>query len=199
MKSFAITILAVSMLAVPLHASEDWLPPAVAEGMAQQLGERMTQAGLGGSDEGRVIDRAREAVAGMRQHLEAWELRGVLENAPRFPELELPAGTNRYLDAMTRYSLCNLVLFRVFADPAFREDRRAMTISTYGLTGMTMAIVRLREPYVREGGNDAGIEAALTGPELESLAEKIQKDEDLLRHVEQQCSPVVVSLLAPAN
>ena len=199
MKSLAITILAVSMFIVPLHASEDWLPPAVAEGLAQQLGERMTQVGLAGSDEGLVIASAREAVGGMRQHLDAWELRGVLEKAPRFPELELPATTNRYLDAMTRYSLCNLVLFRVFADPAMREDRKAMSTSTFGLTGMTMAIVRLREPHVREGGTDATMEAALTRPELESLAEKIQKDEDLLRHVEQQCSPVVLSLLGPAE
>lgn len=199
MKSFAITMLAVSMLAAPLSASEEWLPAAVAEGLAQQLGERMTQAGLTGSGEGRVIDSAREAVAGMRQHLDAWELGGVLENAPRFPELELPASTNQYVDAMTRYSLCNLVLFRVFADPAFREDRRAMSISTYGLTGMTMAIVRLRDPYLQEGGTDATMEAALTRPELGSLMEEIQKDEDLLLHVERQCRPVVLTLLGPAE
>ena len=199
MKSFVITILAVSMLSAPLHASENWLPPAVAEGLAQQLGERMTQVGLGGSDEARVIDGARESVARMEQHLDAWELRGVLEGAPRFPELELPGSASRYLDAMTRYSLCNLVLLRMFGDPALREDRRAMSISTFGLTGMTMAIVRLREPHVREGGTDAMMEAALTRPELESLVEKIQEDEDLLLHVERQCHPVVLKLLGPAE
>ena len=197
MKNLAVTILAVSILAVPLHASEDWLPSEVAEGMVRQLGERMTQMGIGESDEVRVL-AARETVAGMRQILDGWELRGVLERAPRFPELELPGGTNQYVDAMTRYSLCNIVLFRMFADPATREDFRATAVSTYGLTGVTMAIIRLREPYVREGGTDAMIEAALTGPALEVLAERIQKDEDLLRHVSRQCDPVVRTLLGPA-
>ena len=197
MKICAMTILVVSMLAVPVHASEEWLPPPVAEGMAQQLGERMTQMGIGGRDEDHVLAIARQTVTRMRMHLDAWKLSGVLERAPRFPELELPEATNQYVDAMTRYSLCNIVLFRMFVDPTTREDPRAMAISTYGLTGVTMAIVRLREPYVREGGTDAMIEAALTSPELEVLAQRIQEEEDLLRHVARQCDPLVRALLGP--
>lgn len=81
---------------------------------------------------------------------------------------------------------------------ATKEDFRE-SIATYGLTGMTMAIVRLREPYVQEGGTHAALEAALTGSELGSLMEKIQKDENLLLHVERQCQPVVLSLLGPAK
>jgi len=198
MKMFAMTILVVSMLSAPLHASEEWLPPAVADGMARQLGERMTQMGIGGRDEDHVLAVARQTVSRMRMHLDAWKLSGVLERAPRFPELALPEGTNQYVDAMTRYSLCNIVLFRLFSDPTTREDPVAMAISTYGLTAVTMAIVRLREPHVREGGTDAMIEAALTGPELEVLAQRIQEDEDVLRHVARQCDPFVRVLLGPA-
>lgn len=197
MKSLVVSLLAVSLLASPLAGSEGWLPDAVAEGLAQQLAERTTGVGL--SDEGRALAEARETVSALRQELDAWKLDGVLEKAPRFSELEIPASGDPHLDAMRRYTLCNLVLLRTYLTPASREVPEAITTAVFGLTGLTMVIVRLREPYVQAGGTDAALEAALTAPELEPLVEAIQAEARLLEHVERQCRPVVQPLVTRAR
>lgn len=183
------------LLSPLLAAQEAWLPPPVAEGMTRQLAERMRTLGEGEPDEERLMAGAREVVGSIAQVLETWGLDGVHERAPSFPTFTIPPAGNRHLDAMARYHVCIMVLYLQFEDPALQSDVNARVTSVFGLTALTMAIVRLREPFVAGGGDDTAIEAYLAGPALEPILAALQTDPEARSAAETSCRPVVVSLL----
>jgi hypothetical protein len=101
--------------------------------------------------------------------------------------LTLPGANDRHLDAMARYQLCNLVLFRQFE-----------SVGAFGLTAVTLAVVYLMQPFVAGGGSPDRVEAFLTGATMEKVNSAIQEKPELLTHVERQCEPVVGELLSTA-
>lgn len=172
-----------------------WLPPRVEEGVAQQLAERMKLLGDGASNDERILAAARATVAAIRGLLEGWGETGVLERTPDLPALELPVSGDRYLDAMMRFQICNAILMVQLNDPAYQDDQNARVTSVFGLTAITLAVLRLRHPFVAQGRNQAEIEAHLTSPDLEPALEGIQTNPDLRGHAESGCQPVLVELL----
>jgi hypothetical protein len=172
-----------------------WLPPQVAEGAALQLAERMRLLGEAEPDEARLLEAARRVVGSMVEVLHAWGVDGVLERAPDPPGLEIAAAGDALLDAMARYQICNLLLALQLEDPAYREDMNARITSVFGLSAVTLAVVRLREPFHAGGGDDAAIEAHLAGPALEPLFAAIQQEPQTRARAEEGCEPVVFALL----
>jgi hypothetical protein len=182
-------------VATPAVAQQDWLPPAVRQGLATQLAERVTTV-VGGGKPAREPDRlarfATDVVQAMRARVDAWSTRGVLERAPVFAKLGLPAAREPHLDAMARYQLCNMPLMLQFE--AVGDERSRMT-GALGLTAMTVAIVHLRQPYLAGGGSPEDIPAFLTSAAMERVAQSVQTTPELRAHVERQCEPVVADLV----
>lgn len=183
------------LLSPPVGAQEAWLPPPVAEGLAAQLAERMRTLGEGEPDEERLTAGAQGVVGSLAEQLEAWGLDGVHERAPSLPGFTVPPAGNRHLEAMARYHVCIMVLYLQLEDPAFADDANARVTSVFGLTALTMAVVRLREPFVADGGDDTAIEAYLAGPALEPILAALQTDPAARSAAEESCRPVVVQLL----
>lgn len=179
---------------VAISAQPAWLPPAVQNGVTAQLVERLT-AIRAPSDARALAQGAQKIVLTVRGTLDTWTTAGTIARAPTFPDLAVPGTGNRHLDAMSHYQLCNVVLMRQFEGGA---DADARLTGALGLTAVTLAVVHLRQPYVAGGGNDKGIEAALTSEPMARLFEQIQTTPALLTHVETRCEPVVQALLADA-
>jgi len=180
-----------------LPAGAEWLPPQVAEGAAQQLAGRLATFGEV-SDRERLVEGARGVLGAMVGTIEAWGVDGTVERAPEFERFSLPSSGDRYLDAMGAYSVCSLLLLRQFQSPEFADDQNARFTSTLGLSSLTLAIVRLREPFVAGGGTQPQIEAYLTGADLEPIFQTIQNDATWLADAEARCSPVVLESLEAA-
>lgn len=191
-----ITLVALSVGAAAPAAAQ-WLPPYVAEGMAQQLAGRFGSLGEVTDPEG-LVESARDLVTAMRGTIEAWGVEGTLDRAPRFERFTVPSSGNRYLDAMGGYSVCSLLLLRQLESPAFAENKNARFTSVLGLSSLTLAMIRLREPFVAAGGTDPEMEAYLAGADLEPVFAAIQEDEELLADAEAHCTPVVVASLEAA-
>lgn len=172
-----------------------WLPPRVAEGAAQQLAERMRLLSAGESDGERVLAGARELVDAIAGVITEWGVDGVLARAPEQTAFEIPSAGDRYLDAMARYQVCNLLLFVQLQDPAFQDDANAKVTSVFGLSAVTLALLSLREPFLADGGDETAIEAHLTGPALEPALAAVQGDPEARASVEERCGKVVVELI----
>ena len=184
-------LLAVSVAAT---AQENWLPPPVEDGAIDQLAGRLAAISRPRDPRG-LTEGARKLVLAVRGQLDAWTLAGTLKRAPAFPRLELPAAPERYLDAMGRYQICNVVLLRQFESGADDDSRR---VGALGLTAITLAMLHLRQPYMANGGSNEGLEAFLTSAPMAGLLEKMQGTPALLSHVETECEPVVQDLLSAA-
>lgn len=180
--------------AASLAAQAAWLPDEAERAMAGQLADRLTSISKPRDPAG-LAEATRKIVQAVRGQLESWTAQGALDKAPAFPMLKMPSANNRHLDAMARYQLCNLVLFRQFESAADAQDRR---VGAFGLTAVTMAVVYLMPPFVAAGGNPDRVEAFLTGAPMERVNTDIQQKPDLLAHVERQCEPIVGELLSTA-
>lgn len=192
-----ILVVAAIVAVVALPARADWLPAQVAEGAAQQLADRFGALGEVTDREG-LVEGTRGIVGAMRGTIDGWGAEGTLERAPGFERFTVPSSGDRWLDAMGRYSVCNLILLRQLEDPAFADDQNARLTSVLGLTSITLAVFRLRDPYVAAGGTQGRIEAYLTSAELEPLFASIQTDAELRADAEARCTPVVVESLQGA-
>lgn len=185
------------LLAPAARADEagEWLPAAVAEGAVEQLAGRLGEAGFGVERPAARTEAAQVVVAGLRETLETWGADGTLARAPEFPELPVPRAEDRRLDAMARWHVCNLVLFLQLADPALADDHNARLTGALGLSGVTLAVLRLRQPFLASGGDGRAIEALLAGPGMEPVLERLQSDAAARGHAEIQCRAPVVELL----
>lgn len=172
-----------------------WLPVAVESALADQLAERFGLLRKGGSQEQDDRDEAAAFTRSLRDVVAGWGVHGALDKAPSFPDLALPPLDDRYLDAMQRYSICNLLLLRQIVHPDFAEDFNARFTGTLGLTGLSLAILRLREPFIAAGGTDEKIEQAMTRPALEAAGQLIQSDDAARAAAEAACQPVLLKIL----
>lgn len=195
MRAIAIGLIIALLSTLPAAAAsaqKSWLPPHVEEGFAQQLAERMKLLGGGEPrDPEGLLEGSRRIIRSMRGVVESWDEAGVLERAPRFPELEVPTSGNRILDAMAAYQICNMILYLQLHHPDFEVDDNGRLTSILGLSSLTMALISLRQPLLDSGRSMEDIEPFLAGPELEVINEGIQGDADVRSHVEAQCQPVV--------
>lgn len=176
-----------------------WLPAEVAEGAAQQLAERMRllPALFDGQepDPERLVAGARQMIAAMTDVITAWGTDGTLQRSPDLTALEIESAGDAYLDAMAHYQVCNILLYLQLQDPAYSEDLNARLTSVLGLSGVTLTVVSLREPFVAAGGDPAVIETHLSGPTLEPALEALQTDDGVRSQAEAECQPVVLALL----
>jgi hypothetical protein len=192
----AVTILGVAG-SLALTAQTSWLPPQVEQGLADQLAGRLTLAGPAvPPDPLTSAERASKTVEVLGLYLGSLTDQGAFERAPMFPQLKVPATGQLHLDAMGRYQVCTLELFKRFESGTDPANRRATAM---GLTALAMAVLRLRQPFMQAGGNDERIEAFLTSKPMENLFEEIQVKPALLTHVQRQCEPVVRVLLDKAG
>lgn len=201
MRSWALAALLASGLPAmppmpPMPPESGWLPPAVEAGSAQQLADRLRPLGDGKPDEAKLGAASRDLVRALRDTLGAWGADGVVARAPVFPELEVPAAREPQLDAIGRWNVCLLVFYLQLEDPALAGDGDAQLTSILGLSAVTLAVLRVREPYVAAGGSDEALEAHLTGPETDALLKSFQSDAKRRGYAEARCQPVVRELLA---
>ena len=193
----ALLLLLATVVSAPLRAggSPSWLPAAVEQSAAEQLAGRFGALRRGEEKQKENREEAVLFTRALRDVIDGWGVDGVLGRAPDFPGLALPPLRDRYLDAMQRYTICNLLLLRQTEHADFAEDFNARFTGTVGLSGLTFAMVRLREPFVAAGGSNEQIERAMTRAELEPVFERVQSDEAVRSVAETACQPVVVELL----
>lgn len=188
----AVAVLVASTAAV-ISAQGTWLPPEVEQGLVKQLVGRMAKTNPAtAEDPERASRTAGSIVQNLAKDLGSWTDSVALEWAPTFPLLRLPTANQQHLDAMSRYQVCNLVYFRQFESS---KDVEVLRRSALGLTAMTMAVLRLRQPFVKAGGTDERIEAFLTSPPMAKVLDEIQLSSDLAAHAERQCQGVLWELI----
>lgn len=163
--------------------------------MAQQMAQRLAQISpVSAEDRPALLEGSRNMVRRMRARLGAWGENGVLDRAPKFPSLNLPATMKPHLSAMGRYQVCNWATMRQQGAEYEDESRRAGAIAT---TGITMAVFYLRKPFADKGGKIAEIEDYLTNEAMDREFQRVMKSPDLLTHIEEQCQPFVTEMFSP--
>ena len=179
--------------------ARSWLPPQVARAAVEQLTERMGLLdglfGGGEPDLERLRAGSRMLIGSMAESVEGWGADGVVERAPELAGLGLGVAPNPYLDAMARYHVCNLVLMLQLDNPAYQDDANRRITSTLGLSAVAIVAIYLRQPFIESGGDNAAIEAHLTGPSFAQVFQAVQAGGKALEQAETECQPVVVALL----
>ena len=176
-----------------LRAQDNWLPPNVVEGLSRQLMGRLeAAAGKPAADREAALRATRARVQSLRTVIQAWSIAGVVGRAPKPADLALPSTSDEYLDALARYHLCNVVLFEQHENGRTVQERQ---VSALALTGLTVVQARLLAPYRARGGNEAAVEALLTGAQMAAVAATIQNDAAARSRVQAACGPVVGDLL----
>lgn len=179
--------------------ARSWLPPQVEQAAAEQLAERMVLlGGLIGSGEPdleRIQAASRTLIGSMAELIEGWGVDRVVKRAPELAGLGLGVASNPYLDALARYHVCNMVLMLQLDNPAYQDDTDRRIASTFGLSAVTIVSIYLRQPFIESGGNNAAIEAHLTGPSFTQVFQAVQAGGQALEQAETECQPVVVALL----
>lgn len=171
----------------------DWLPADVAEGLTQQLADRVeTAAGKAAANRAEHIEGARVRVRNLRTVISGWSVTSIMGRAPKPERVSLPTTGNPHLDATVRYHLCNMVLMLHFEQGQTFQERQAGAL---GLTGLAVLQVRLLSPYLAGDGKTANVEAALTSAPLAAILSDIQRDTTLLAQVRTACAPVLADLL----
>jgi hypothetical protein len=188
--------MALFFTARPAAAEPSWLPAPVEEGAAQQLADRLLALGDDGSDPQQVLGGAREMLRRMRDTVDAWGGEGALRRAPTFDGVSLPGASRPTLFAMGGWSVCNLDLYLAYDEATRTGDAGAALAPALGLSAVTLVILRLREPFLAEGGGQREIEAHLTSPEFDSLLAAIQSTAPLRAAVRKGCAPALGELLA---
>jgi len=176
-------------------AQGPWLPPQVEQGLAEQLAERLAAVGTGKAPDQAALRQAAGRVQTMARQLGGWTDAVVLGKAPVFPQLKWGKSAERHLDAMGRFQVCNLALFPQFESGKDPASRRAGAL---GLTAITMAIIRVRQPFISAGGDHDAIEAFLTSAAMAAVLDDVQKQPALQAHVQTQCAPLLRELLGPS-
>lgn len=173
--------------------SISWFPPELEMAIARQLTSRMSKAGLSPVlDDSGVSQAARMSVRGLAKTLGSWTDAEAVDRAPSFPDITLPSASQHHIDAMARYEVCNLVLLGQVESGKDADTRRKAAL---GATAMTIAVERLRAPYMATGGTDKILNTFLTSPAMVSALDGIRKKPELVAHAERQCAPLLQELL----
>jgi hypothetical protein len=188
-----ILVLALSTDAAARQAT--WFPPEMEASVVEQLAERLTEIDAGKPAQGRN-ERARSVIATIRSRIDQWGPATLVARAPKFAELKMPDTPSEHLDAMARYSVCNLELFLQHLQPSNPANISRREEAALGLSAFTMAVFRLREPFLAAGGTDAAMEAFLSDNlALDAEFDRIQSEPALLTHVRTGCAPVLKALV----
>ena len=102
---------------------------------------------------------------------------------------------NASLDVVTRYQICRATQFLQLQSPEDPEDPDGRQMAAMGLSGISLAIVFLREPYEASGGQMAALEAHPTSAQMKGLVRSVQTDASLRAHVTSRCQALVGDLL----
>jgi hypothetical protein len=177
-----------------LQTPQYWLPPPVVESLAEQLVARLQEINQGRLAGGpQLMIDAREQIQRIRAGVDGWTEKGVLDRAPKFTDVKLPLSGQVHLDAMAGYQLCNGVLMMQFSDV---PDLAAKRVAAFGLTAVSMVVLRLHQSFVDAGKDPAEIRPFLTGDAMERATRSLFEGDRALRgHVESRCEPVVKSLI----
>jgi hypothetical protein len=183
----------VSLLLVAIPAQLSWFPPDLELALARQLTSRLAKiAPVPVWEEGGVSGGARMSIRMLAKILGSWTDAEVVARAPVFPDLTLPLSNQRHIDAMARYQVCSLMLLSQFESG---KDVEAQRKAALGVTAMTMAVERLRAPYMATGGTARTLNAFLTSSSMVRTLDDIRKKPELAAHVERQCALVLQELL----
>ena len=193
-----IAVLILLQLPGPAYSADPgWLPPEAEEGIAKQLAERLAEIATGTATEaGALLERARKDVRRQRARLESWGAKGVLDRAPDLAKLEMPKTDDKRLDAMSRYQMCNAVLYIRHLSRGLEKDATARLTAARGLAGVTLAVLYVGSPILVADGTDERIKAFLTGDAQEVVMNRVQDQPELLEYADRQCLPVVKALIA---
>jgi len=172
--------------------STTWFPPDLELVFARQLASRLAKLDSVARDEASALASARRVIQNLAGTLGSWRDAEVVERAPLFPEITLPLAKERHIDAMARYQVCSLVLLNQFESGADVAVRRKAAL---GLTVMTMAVERLRAPYMATRGTDKVLHAFLTSPAMANTLDDVRKKPGLVAHGERQCAPLLQELM----
>jgi hypothetical protein len=194
----SLAVLIVLQLPGAAFAAEPgWLPPEAEEGIAKQLAERLAEIATGPATEaGALLERARKDVGRQRARLESWGSKGVLDRAPDLAKLEMPKTDDKRLDAMSRYQMCNAILYIRHQARGAEKDAAARLTAARGLTGITLAVLYVGSPILAADGTDERVKAFLTSDAQEVVMNRVQDQPGLLEYADRQCLPVVKALIA---
>lgn len=186
--------LAVAMTTAPRTAAQaDWLPPSMTERLTAQLVERFeTIHGKRAADRDGLTNATRTRVERLRAVVNAWRVDAIVDRAPKPAGITLPSTGNVHLDAMRRYQLCSAVQMQEYESGQVIDVRQR---AAGALTGLTVLQARLIDPFLRAGGTEAQVEAALTGHPMRDALMRMLAEPALLNHVQTTCAPTVTELL----
>lgn len=186
----ALIFLGTSPAAAAQPKQSDWMPPAMEDFVVKQLVERLQEIDLDWSVE-RMTNAARVTVATIRARLEKWTEPEVLKRAPALAHLQLPASGDPRLDGMLRYHMCTAVSM-------IRHERRAKETSEEGriaaVAGMTtgsLAVLFLRDGYLKAGGSEEQVEKLLTDSKLQPAIDRMQTNPDDISAAQSECVQVL--------
>jgi hypothetical protein len=181
----------------PVVAQGDWLPPQVESGVVEQLVARMEAIGPRPIKDRAALQVGMQMIVRqVRATLERWEERGVLDRAPAFPKLKLPEAKRSHLTAMGRYQVCNWVLMNQQDEAYDLETRRNGAVAS---TAMTLAVIYLRQPFLKQGGASEQIEAFLTGTAMDRAFKQTMGSKQWVSYVEQQCQPLITEMFTASR
>lgn len=173
-------------------AQQNWLPARVEAGVVDQLVARLEAIGPSPVKDLAALKAGMQLVVRqVRARLESWGEKGILDRAPAFPTIELPTAKQRHLNAMGRYQACNWVLMNQQGESYDRETRRNGAVAS---TAVTMAVIYLRQPFLKQGGKAEQIEAFLTGAAMDRPFNQVMGTPELVSYMEQQCQPLITEL-----
>jgi len=191
---FGLMLLLTGMTFAWPSTAKDWLPPQAAEGLARQFAGRMEAIEPSRKkDPAALLLKGREMVTRFSGQIAAWGEKGVLARAPKLAMLKLPTAKQPHLDAMARYQVCSFILMLQY-EGMEQTDKRV--VGAIGLSGVTMLVLSLRDPFIAAGGKTPQIEAFLTSAPMEAVTDRLQRDVKLLEAVQTECGPVVGALMA---
>jgi hypothetical protein len=186
----ALMLLGTMTAAAAAQDQSAWMPPPMEEFVVKQLVERLREINLDWSVE-RMTNAARVTVATIRARLEKWTEPELLKRAPALAHLQLPASGDPRLDAMLRYHMCTAVSMirheRRAKEP--REEGRIAAVA--GMTTGSLAVLFLRDGYIKAGGSEERVEKLLTDPKLQSAIDRMQTNPDDISAAQSECVPVL--------
>lgn len=193
----AILAMLLGLLALRLHAQNDWFPAPAREGLKRDIATKLaaidTEDRLSSE---RELAGATLVVNGVSAKVESLGRDALIRLAPRFPGLELPTSGNRALDAIAAFQICSLPMNAIYADDRPREHQFDMrTWALFSAASIYIASGYLRPAYRTAGVSDEDAETFLTGEAMTALKTRIGTSQKLLAMTKQHCATPITTLM----
>lgn len=197
LRRIAVFAMLPGILALPLHAQNDWFPAAAREGLTRDIASKLaaidTEDRLSSEKE---FAGATMVVNGVSAKVESMGRDALIQLAPRFPGLELPTSGNQALDAIAAFQVCSLPMNAIYADDTPREHRFDMrTWALFSAASIYIASGYLRPAYRAAGVSDEDAEAFLTGEAMTALKTRIGTSQQLLAQTKAHCATPITTLM----